>query len=327
MVTGFNCHSTRKENETYINSYMMQNAFNVKNISDETFNFESNEILNAALVLEGGGLRSLYTSGVLDVFMENNIDFSCVLGVSAGALNAANYIANHIGRSARINIMHSNDTNYFGIRQFLLKGSVFNFDYLFFEPIKNLYPYSEDRIHNPKKRFLIGVTNCETGEAVYFEKNNYDDMVLALQASSSMQILCKTVIVDGITCLDGAIADPISVNKAFSEGYDKVVVILTNHFGYRNKERPMYVRFLYKVYYSKYPKLIAKLNNESFQYNSLIDEINEMEKERKIFVIRPSREINIGVMERDARKLTDLYFQGREDAQRLLSQLLEYLKH
>ncbi|MDR0473991.1 MAG: patatin family protein [Treponema sp.] len=282
-------------------------------------------MIKAALVLEGGSLRSLYTSGVLDIFMENEIEFECVIGVSAGALNAGNYIAKHIGRSARINIMHSNDPNYFGVKQLLLKRSAFNFNYLFYSPIKDLYPYNENALINSKQRFLIGATNCETGKAVYFEKHNYNELVQALQASSSIPLFCKTVNVDGIVCLDGAIADPIGVKKAFSEGYDKVVVVLTRDFEYRSKKILGFVKILNRIFYRKYPELISTLNNESNQYNSLIEEINKMEQEKNIFVIRPSREINIRHLEKDARKLTDLYFQGRDDARILLPQIYEYI--
>jgi predicted patatin/cPLA2 family phospholipase len=282
-------------------------------------------IHNVALVLEGGSLRTLYTSGVLDVFMENEIEFGCIIGVSAGALNGANYIANHIGRSARINIMHSNDSNYYGIRQFLFKGSIFNFNYLFYSPIKDIYPYNENALINSKQKFIICATDCETVKAVYFEKHNYNELVQALQASSSVPLICKPVNVDGIVCLDGGLTDPVCVHKAFSEGYEKVVVVLTRAYNQRRRNIPAPIRVLIKMFYKKYPKLIAALNNFPNQYNSKIEEINKMEQEGKIFVIRPSRKINIRGIEKDARKLVDLYLQGRADARKLLPQMSEYI--
>jgi predicted patatin/cPLA2 family phospholipase len=283
------------------------------------------EMINAALVLEGGALRTIYTSGVLDVFMENNLEFSCVIGVSAGALNAANYIAKHIGRSAKINILHSNDSNYFGIKQFLLKGSIFNFSYLFYSPIKELYPYDEKTFMTSKQRFLICATDCETGKAIYFEKHNYTKLVQALQASSSIPLVCKPVYIDDKICLDGAIADPIGIHKAFSEGFDKQVVVLTRQFEYSKIEPSKLTKHLCKIIYKRYPELINSLNNSSMVYNSLIEELNEMEKENKFFVIRPSHEINIKRTEKDARKLIDLYFLGREDARRSLPKIYEYI--
>jgi predicted patatin/cPLA2 family phospholipase len=283
-------------------------------------------MINAALVLEGGSMRSLYTSGVLDVFMENDMEFEYVIGVSAGALNAGNYIGKYIGRSARINLLHSNDKNFFGIKQLLLKGNAFNFDYVFYSPIKDLYPYDEKRLENTKQRYVVGATDCETGKAVYFEKYKYDELVRALQASSSIPLICKTVNVDGITCVDGAISDPICVHKAFSDGYSKVVVVLTRDIGYERRENPKLRKALFRKFYKKYPQLINTLNNLPGHYNLLTREICKMEEEKKLFVIRPSCEINIRKLERDARKLIDLYLQGRDDARKLLPQLSEYLK-
>jgi len=309
--------------------HYVKDEFKTKNIDDskalEIAKYKGSEMINAALVLEGGALRSIYTSGVLDVFMENNIEFSCVIGVSAGALNAANYIAKHIGRSARINILHSNDSNYYGIKQFLLKGSAFNFDYLFYSPVKDLYPYDEDTFMATKQIFLIGATDCKTGKSVYFEKHNYTELVRALQASSSIPLLCKPVQIDDKIYLDGSIAEPIGIHKAFSEGFNKQVVILTRQYGYNKSETSRLIRYLYETKFKKYPELINSLNYYSTLYNSLTEEINEMEKENKIFVIRPSREINIKTIEKDARKLIDLYFLGREDALKLLPEMYEYI--
>jgi len=307
------------------NKYSTQNdaVINLSNINESES--ESGTIINAAVVLEGGGLRTTFTSGVLDVFMENGLEFSGVIGVSAGALNAANYIAKHIGRSARINIMHSNDINYYGIIKLLTTGSIFNFNYMFYSPIKDLYPYNEDILSSTRQRFHIGATNCETAKIEYFERNNYEDLVHVLQASSSMQLLSKIVDIDGKPYVDGAISDPIGYNKAFAEGYDKVVLVLARHYEYIMEETPGFIKYLYKRHYRKYPELVDILVNESERYNLIIEEIKKLEKEEKIFVIRPSREINIGLMERDPRKLLDLYFQGRDDARLLLPQMLEYL--
>lgn len=282
-------------------------------------------MIKAALVLEGGALRSLYTSGVLDVFMENNIEFECVIGVSAGALNAANYISRQIGRSAKINILHSNDSRFFGLKQLIFKRRAFNFDYLFYKPIKEMYPYDEEELSATKKKFLICATDCKAGKAVYFEKRNYNELAQALQASSSMPLLSKTVNIDGITCLDGAITDPVCVYKAFSEGYDKVVVVLTRNLEYSNTKPSGFLRFLFRIFYNKYPKLIEALKNIRKNYDSLLEDIYKMEREKKIFVIRLDREVKMSRMEKDARKLIFLYLQGRDDARQSLKDMLDYI--
>ena len=279
----------------------------------------------AALVLEGGSLRSLYTIGVLDVFMENEIEFECVIGVSAGALSAANYISKQIGRSAKINILHSNDPDYFGIRQLIFKGSAFNFNYMFHSPINDLYPYNENNLKNSKQKFLICAADCGTGKAVYFEKHNYRELAVSLQASSSLPLMSKPVVVDGITCLDGAVADPVGVQKAISQGYEKIVVVLTKDRINFHKHTSGITKFMFRLLYKKYPNLLAALNNSSDYYNSVISEINQMEQDKKIFVIRPQNKVTVKRLERNARKLIDLYFQGRDDARRLMGDMFEYI--
>ena len=282
-------------------------------------------MIKAALVLEGGSLRSLYTSGVLDVFMENNIEFECVIGVSAGALNAANYVSKQIGRSAKINILHSNDSRFFGLRQLIFKRRAFNFDYLFYKPIMEIYPYDEKELNTTKQKFLICATDCNTGKPVYFEKRGYGEMVQALQASSSMPLLSKPVNVDGITCLDGAITDPVCVYKAFFQGYDKVVVVLTRNLEYSNTKVSGFLKFLFRIFYGKYPKLLEALNNIRKNYDSLFEDIYKMEREKKIFVIKLDHEVKMSRMEKDARKLIFLHLQGRDDARKSLKDMLEYL--
>lgn len=121
-------------------------------------------MIKSALVLEGGALRSVYAAGVLDVFMENNIRFEYVLGVSAGALNAGNYISNQIGRSARVNIDYVNDPRYIGIKHWIREGSIFNFDFLFGAPTEEWMPYDEKTFMQTKQRYIIGATNCLTGK-------------------------------------------------------------------------------------------------------------------------------------------------------------------
>lgn len=282
-------------------------------------------MIKAALVLEGGSLRSLYTSGVLDVFMENEIEFECVIGVSAGALNAANYVSRQIGRSAKINILHSNDSNYFGLKQLLLKRSAFNYNYMFYSPVNDLYPYNDDNLKNSKQKFLVCAVNCETGEAEYFEKHNYKELTKALQASSSLPLFSRPVIVEGKTYLDGAVKDPVGVKMALSQGYDKIVAVLTKDKIHFRKKTSGFNIFLYKLFFKKYPKLLDALMNTSDNYNSTIDEINKMEQEKKIFVLRPKSRIKIKRMEKDARKLIDLYFKGRDDARDLMKEMMEYL--
>jgi len=296
--------------------------------SNNIYNFDESNIKmqKAALVLEGGSLRSVYTSGVLDVFMENGIQFDLIVAVSAGALNAGNFVSNQIGRSAKINILHSDDSNYYGYKQLIFHRRAFNFEYIFYSPINDLYPYDEEALKNSKQRLMIATTNIETGNVEYFERNTYDELVHVLQASSSIPLMSQPVDIEGNLYLDGAIADPIGLHKALSEEYEKVIVVLTNHAEYRMKQPSWFEKVMISFNNRKYPKLMETIRNRYLEYNLFIDEINEMEQNKQIFVIRPNHEINIKTMEKDARKLIGLYFQGRNDASILLPRMIEYIE-
>ncbi|MCL2771382.1 MAG: patatin family protein [Firmicutes bacterium] len=283
-------------------------------------------MIKAALVLEGGSFRSLYTSGVLDVFIENGIEFSCVIGVSAGTLVAVNYISKDIGRSAKINILHSNDKKYFGLRQFLFKRSAFNFDYLFRNQMRKKYPFDENSVANSKQRFLIGATNVKTGKTDYFEKKDFDGILNALQASCSIPVMCPMIKVDGAKYLDGAVDDVVGIHKAFSEGYAKVVTILTRDIDYSSKKMSCFGKLFFRlVYKRRYPNLYKTMVTRPERCNILLEEINALEKEKKLFVLRPEKQVKIKKLERDARKLIELYLQGREDARKMLPDMLKYL--
>lgn len=285
-------------------------------------------MINAALVLEGGSLRSLYTAGVLDIFLENNIEFSCVIGVSAGSLTGANYISKQKRRSAQINILHSGNREYFGISQLLLKRSAFNFDYLFNEPINSLYPYDTKTLYSTNQRFLICATDCETAQPVYFENHsNYKKMTEYLQASSSIPLLTKPTTINDHTYIDGGIADPIGINKAVSEGYSKIVVVLTRNKEFRKTKESLLIRQMLNAKYKNNPKLLSALNNTHNKYNSLQETILEMENNKQIFVIRPQEPVNFSRIEKNPRKLIDLYFKGMQDTENRLDQMKEYLNN
>ncbi|MCL2343260.1 MAG: patatin family protein, partial [Firmicutes bacterium] len=213
-------------------------------------------MLKAALVLEGGGMRGVYESGVLDVLLENRLEFEYVIGSSAGALNAANYVSKQAGRSARINLLHSDDPAYFGLRQFMKsRGSIFNFDYLFQSPVNELYPYDVEAFRRSKQRFVITATDCETGLPLYFQKRDYEEMTLALKASGSLPLASHIVEIDGYSCLDGGTADPIPVQKAIADGYQKIVAVLKRDINYRKKEPNAAMKRTYQAAYRRYPAL------------------------------------------------------------------------
>lgn len=284
-------------------------------------------MIRGALVIEGGAMRSLYATGVLDVLLENKIEFPYVIGSSAGTLIAANYVAKHIGRSARINIIHSNDPKYFGVRQFIKsKGNFFNFDYLYHSPINDLYPYNMNALHTTEQRFIITATNCKTGLPVYFERRKFEKVIEALTASCSLPLLSKIVEIDGYQCLDGGISTPIAIHKAIEDGNQKVVIILTRDLEYRKKEHSFLIKLLFKIIYKKYPVLIDSLIDMPHRYNQLAEEILALEKAGEVFVIRPKKSLAVSRVERNARKLLSAYYMGCDDMKESLNKMLEYLE-
>jgi len=282
-------------------------------------------MIKAALILEGGTLRSLYTAGVLDVFIENGLEFSCVIGASAGALCGANYISKQSGRSAKMNILQSNDSNYFGTRQYLFKKSVFNYDYLF-NKMHELFPYNKSAISNTKQQFFISATNCDTGEVEYFNPKNYEDMILFLQASSTIPTYSRNTVIDGKEYIDGAVADAIGIDKAEKEGYTKTVLVLTRDIDFKAEQLSGKKRARVKRVYKKFPKLVAAIINRPMRYNATLQKIIEQEKQNKTFVFRPQTQVTIKNLERNARKLFALYMQGRDDAMANMEKLKEFLK-
>lgn len=283
-------------------------------------------MIKAALILEGGALRGMYTSGVLDTFLKNNMEFECVAGVSAGALNAMNYISKQPGRSAKINLEYCDDPRYIGRKAFIKNKGIIGYDYLFGDISENKVPFDYKSFENTDQRFIIVTTNCEKAETEYLEKSNCNDLFKAAQASSSMPLASAMVEINNNHYLDGAVTTSIPVKWALEQGYEKVVVVLTRDKTYRKPILSNKMKKLYKLAYHKYPKLIEKLNTMPERYNKLQDELIELEKEGKIFIIRPEKEVTVSRLEKDKEKLENLYKEGIAEAEKNLDTLKEYLE-
>lgn len=283
-------------------------------------------MIKAALVLEGGALRGMYTSGVLDTFLKNNMEFECVAGVSAGALNAMSYISKQSGRSAKINLEYCDDPRYIGRKAFIKNKGIIGYDYLFGDISENKVPFDYKSFENTNQRFIIVTTNCEKAETEYLEKSNCNDLFKAAQASSSMPLASAMVEINNNHYLDGAVTTSIPVKWALEQGYEKVVVVLTRDKTYRKSMLSNKMKKLYKLAYHKYPKLIEKLNTMPERYNKLQDELIELEKEGKIFIIRPEKEVTVSRLEKDKVKLENLYKEGIAEAEKKLDALKEYLE-
>lgn len=279
----------------------------------------------SVLVLEGGAMRSLYTSGVLDVFMNNNIDIDCTVGVSAGALVGSNYVSNQKGRTANININYCKDSKYIGVGAIRNNKGLVGFDYLFGEISKNKLPFDEETFYNSKKRFVVGATNCKTGKTEFFEKESVN-IYKILQASSSMPIVSSIVDINEKPYLDGAIDCNIPIEWAIEQGYEKIVVVLTRNKEYKKEPISTKMKRVYDIAYKQYPELVQSLYDRSDKYNNLYKKIQQLEQEKKIIVFQPKEAVKISRLEKNQHKLRDLYEQGLEDAERRLEELKRYLK-
>lgn len=280
----------------------------------------------AALILEGGALRNFFTSGVLDTFMEHNIYFPCVCGVSAGALGAVSYLSRQKGRTAELNLEFAPDKNYMGVHTLFKNKMVFNFDYLFGDINHNLMPLDYDAFNNAKEKLVVFTTDCNTGQSTAHIKGETEDIMLALRASASMPLMSPIVKIDSKECLDGGVSNPMPYEWAFENGYEKVVVILTRNKEYRKKPESHLISYLYNKKYADYPELLKKIHNIPNHYNQLAENIQKLESENKLFVIRPDKPVDVKRTEKDTDKLRALYKSGQKIAEESLDDMMRYIE-
>lgn len=262
------------------------------------------------LVLEGGGMRGVFTCGVLDYFMDNDIRFPYVIGVSAGACNGLSFVSRQRGRAKYSNIDLLAKYKYIGFKHYIRKRNIMDFDLLFHEFPDNIIPYDYHTYFASPTRFEMVTSNCMTGKAEYYEDKSDKERVIAIaKASSSLPIMCPITYVDETPMLDGGICDSIPVERAISQGYRKNVVILTRNKGYRKESKDVKIpSFIYR----KYPAMREALGSRNGLYNSQLDLVDKLEEEGSIFVIRPVNPIMVDRIEKDIHKLTALYEEGYE---------------
>jgi len=280
--------------------------------------------MKVGLLLEGGGLRGLYTAGVLDVLMENNIEVDGIVGVSAGALFGMNYKSKQVGRVLRYNKKYARNKNYMGFYSLITTGNIMNEDFCFNKIINELDPVDFDTFRNSKVEFYATVTNMETGKAEYIKIKDFDNKnnIEYLRASGSMPYVSKPVVIDNNKYLDGGIADSIPIEKIMNMGYDKVIVVLTRPIDYRKKKGNCLIP---KIVYRKYPRLVETISNRYKIYNKQLEKVLELEKGEKIFVLRPSRLVNIKRIERNIDKIQEMYELGTKDCKNKMSMLKKYI--
>lgn len=277
------------------------------------------------LVLEGGGMRGVYTAGVLEYFAEQDLYFPYTIGVSAGVCMAASYLSRQRGRNRVVNIEYVSDPRYLSWNNLWRKRQLFGMDFIFDE-IPNIHvPFDYDTFFASKEELVIGTTDCRTGQPVYYRKSDIGrDVLQVMRASSSLPFIAPIVPYDGRELLDGGISDPIPVRQAEKDGYKRNVLILTRNSDYR-KSRNKFPWLLRKAY-GRYPEFVDTMLRRHEIYNDTLSYIEEQEKSGHAFVIRPSQPLSVGRMERDQAKLEALYWQGYEDAKAILSALRSWVE-
>ena len=263
---------------------------------------------NTGLVLEGGGMRGVFTSGVLDAFMKHGVYFRYVVAVSAGACNGMSYISRQPRRARLSNIDFLTQYGYIGWRHLLRQGCIFDQELLYDKFPNEYLPFDFDTFFQWSATFEMVTTNCLTGQAEYLtESKDRQRSLDIVRASSSLPYVSKIVKVDGIPMLDGGIVDSIPVMRAMETGHPQNVVVLTRNKGYRSKERD---RKIPPFVYKKYPRLRVALSRRVAAYNEQLELVERLEELGKVVCIRPQRPMEVGRMEKDIGRLERLYQEG-----------------
>lgn len=282
----------------------------------------SDRITEGCLVLEGGAFRGLYNQGVMDAWMRHGINLSCVIGVSAGALAGMNYVSGQIGRSARVNLGYRHSSQYVGGKAIKNSHSILSIDFLL-DTYNTIEPFNRDRFYSGKQRYVAVATDCTTGRAEFFDRDECTDIMAAIKASASMPYISPMVYIDGKPYLDGGCSCKIPYEWALDEGYEKIVIVKTRETGYRKKVTDS--RLPYRVY-KDYPDFADVLFASNDRYNRQCDEIDWLDAAGRAFVLAPSEHVKVGRIDGNMERLGHLYRLGYYDGYRSIPALMEYLK-
>lgn len=280
--------------------------------------------MKTCLILEGGAMRGMYTSGVLDVLLENNLHVDGIIGVSAGALFGINYCSKQIGRALRYNKKYINDksVDYMSFKNLIKTGNLINKDFAFNELPFKLDVFDEKTFRKSKTDFYATITNVKTGKAEYVKIENTEKQMEVFRATGAMPFVSQMVEIDNELYLDGALGDSIPIEKAKDLGYDKLIVVLTRPLNYK-KKKPL--QMLAKIKYKEYPNLIEAINTRYQKYNDTIEKIIDLENKKEIIVVRPTKDLKIKRIERNTDKLQEMYDLGVSDCKELLPNIKSFL--
>lgn len=288
-------------------------------------------LVHGVLILEGGAYRGMYTAGVIDVLMENGINFATTIGISAGGLCGLNYQSGQVGRGAYMNLKYRHSPSYVGLKAMMKENGFVGFqEMLYGEPMMD-YPLDGKAFNNPRRHLYGVMTEVESGKACYPEITNAENYVTAMhyiQASASLPIVSKPVLIQGKHYMDGGCSDPIPLDWAMKQkDGKKIVVIKTAPKGHRDSPRNPQIAGLMKTVFGKYKTFVDNVNGMDVPYNRCLDRLDELEKEGRVFLFQQEEKTEmVPFFEGNLEKLSSLYWSGRKQAEMLLPSLLEYLK-
>lgn len=283
-------------------------------------------MVECGLVLEGGGMKGMYTAGVLEYFMEKELYFKNCYGVSAGACHLCNYISKQKKRSYHVGLDYLNDKDYCSARSLLTTGDLFNVDMCYDTIPNKLIPYDYRTAARYEGNAYAVVTNIRTGEAEYMPMREMHRDIIAVRASASLPLVSRNVEIGSGLYLDGGIADAIPVRRAVADGNARNVVILTKEVGYVRKQASRAMRYMIRLRYAKFPKVYELVSDRHARYNETLAFLAGEEQAGRAFVIRPQVPNDIGRIEKDRKKLEALYELGYHDAKKCHDRLMGFLQ-
>lgn len=274
-----------------------------------------------ALVLEGGGMRGMFTAGVLDVLAEHGkTDFSHVYGVSAGVINGANFLAGQPGRFCRDVLAYRDDPNFMGPWSYATTGNVSSREFLYEKVNKSYDPYDYATFNRNETPFTVVATDLTFGTPVYLDVESLPEHMDAIVASSSLPCLSETVEYQGNRLLDGGTSDSVPVERALADGAERLVVVLTRHWGYQ-KRHGYSLMPMAKRLYADYPYYLQALDTRAERYNAQRETIGRLQTEGVAEVVAPTKPVEMSVLGSDGHGLLELYVDGRRMGASLLDRL------
>ncbi len=284
---------------------------------------ESDQMKKCGMVLEGGGMRGIFTAGVLDFFMDQDFYPDGIVGVSAGACHATSYISKQRGRNYRVNTAYLKGDDYLSLKLLIKEGSLFGMDFIFHQIPEKLDPFDYNAFQKASIDFTAVATDVESGMPYYHVVKDSKADIDYIQASSSLPLLSPMVEKQGRKLMDGGVADSIPISYMINRGYEKNIVVLTRNADYRKGKNNLMP--IIKHRYKQYPNFVEAMNTRHIRYNETLKLLSKLEKEGKVFIIRPTKPITISRVEKNIDKLHALYEEGYQDAKNRYEDMLAFL--